>query len=81
MDAIAVQMEARGKLFESIEARNTSAVEKAQTCSSWPQAAFSPKARCRPMRGIDPGLSVPAGFSPAIWRRTARTVMRQTAKK
>ena len=31
MDAIAVQMEARGKLFESIEARNTSAVEKAQT--------------------------------------------------
>jgi hypothetical protein len=31
MDAIAVQMEARGKLFESIEARNTSPVEKAQT--------------------------------------------------
>jgi hypothetical protein len=31
MDAIAVQMEARGKLFESIEMRNTSAVEKAQT--------------------------------------------------
>jgi len=31
IDAIAVQMEARGKLFESIEARNTSAVEKAQT--------------------------------------------------
>jgi hypothetical protein len=31
MDAIAVQMEARGKLFESIEARNTSSVEKAQT--------------------------------------------------
>jgi hypothetical protein len=31
MDQIAVQMEARGKLFESIEARNTSNVEKAQT--------------------------------------------------
>ena len=31
MDHLAVQMEARGKLFESIEARNTSAVEKAQT--------------------------------------------------
>ena len=31
MDHLAVAMEARGKLFESIEARNTSAVEKAQT--------------------------------------------------
>jgi len=31
MDHLAVQMEARGKLFESIEARNTSNVEKAQT--------------------------------------------------
>lgn len=31
MDALAVQMEARGKLFESIEARNASPVEKAQT--------------------------------------------------
>jgi hypothetical protein len=31
MDALAVQMEARGKLFESIEARTTSPVEKAQT--------------------------------------------------
>ncbi|HWX88895.1 MAG TPA: hypothetical protein VNY75_01210, partial [Rhizomicrobium sp.] len=31
LDAIAVQMEARGKLFDSIEARNSSAVEKAQT--------------------------------------------------
>ena len=31
MDHLAIQMEARGKLFESIEARNTSAVEKAQT--------------------------------------------------
>jgi len=31
MDHLAVQMEARGKLFESIEARNASAVEKAQT--------------------------------------------------
>ena len=31
MDALAVQMEARGKLFESIEARTTNPVEKAQT--------------------------------------------------
>jgi hypothetical protein len=31
MDTLAVQIEARGKLFESIEARNTSPVEKAQT--------------------------------------------------
>ncbi len=31
MDHLAVLMEARGKLFESIEARNTSAVEKTQT--------------------------------------------------
>jgi hypothetical protein len=31
MDALAVQMEARGKLFESIQARNASPVEKAQT--------------------------------------------------
>jgi hypothetical protein len=31
MDSLAVQMEARGKLFESIEARNTTPVEKAQT--------------------------------------------------
>jgi hypothetical protein len=31
MDHLAVQMEARGKLFDSIEARNTSNVEKAQT--------------------------------------------------
>ena len=31
MDHLAVQMEARGKLFDSIEARNTSAVDKAQT--------------------------------------------------
>jgi hypothetical protein len=31
MDLLAVQMEARGKLFESIEARPTSQVEKAQT--------------------------------------------------
>ena len=31
MDALAVQMEARGKLFESIEARTPSPVEKAQT--------------------------------------------------
>lgn len=31
MDHLAIQMEARGKLFDSIEARNTSAVEKAQT--------------------------------------------------
>jgi hypothetical protein len=31
MDSLAVQMEARGKLFESIEARSTNPVEKAQT--------------------------------------------------
>jgi len=31
MDHLAMQMEARGKLFESIEARNSSNVEKAQT--------------------------------------------------
>jgi hypothetical protein len=31
MDVLAVQMEARGKLFESIEARPTSSVDKAQT--------------------------------------------------
>jgi hypothetical protein len=31
MDVLAVQMEARGKLFESIDARPSSAVEKAQT--------------------------------------------------
>jgi hypothetical protein len=31
LDAIAVQVEARSKLFDSIEARNTSPVEKAQT--------------------------------------------------
>jgi hypothetical protein len=31
MDSLAVQMEARGKLFESIEARTTNPVEKAQT--------------------------------------------------
>jgi hypothetical protein len=31
MDALAVQMEARGRLFESIEARSTNPVEKAQT--------------------------------------------------
>jgi hypothetical protein len=31
MDVLAVQMEARGKLFESIEARPTSPVDKAQT--------------------------------------------------
>jgi hypothetical protein len=31
MDTLAVQMEARGKLFESIQARNASPVEKAQT--------------------------------------------------
>jgi hypothetical protein len=31
MDQLAVKMEARGKLFDSIEARNTSAVEKTQT--------------------------------------------------
>jgi hypothetical protein len=31
MDVLAVQMEARGKLFESIEARPSSPVEKAQT--------------------------------------------------
>ena len=31
MDTLAVQMEARGKLFESIEARTTNPVEKAQT--------------------------------------------------
>ena len=31
MDHLAVLMEARGKLFESIEARNTTAVEKTQT--------------------------------------------------
>ncbi|HMH66183.1 MAG TPA: hypothetical protein VK515_11375, partial [Rhizomicrobium sp.] len=31
LDALAVQMEARGKLFESIEARSTGPVDKAQT--------------------------------------------------
>ena len=31
LDAIAVQVEARGRLFDSIEARNASPVEKAQT--------------------------------------------------
>jgi hypothetical protein len=31
MDLLAVQMEARGRLFDSIEARNTPAVEKVQT--------------------------------------------------
>jgi hypothetical protein len=31
MDLLAVQMEARGRLFDSIEARNTPALEKAQT--------------------------------------------------
>lgn len=31
MDALAVQMEARGKLFESLDARTTNPVEKAQT--------------------------------------------------
>jgi len=31
MDALAIKMEARGKLFESIEARTTNPVEKAQT--------------------------------------------------
>ncbi|MFO1247149.1 MAG: hypothetical protein U1E93_02770 [Alphaproteobacteria bacterium] len=31
MDSLAMQMEARGKLFESIEARSTNPVEKAQT--------------------------------------------------
>ena len=31
MDALAVQMEARGKLFDSIEARTPNPVEKAQT--------------------------------------------------
>jgi hypothetical protein len=31
MDQLAMQMEARGKLFDSIEGRNSSAVEKAQT--------------------------------------------------
>ena len=31
MDALAVQMEARGKLFDSIEARTTNPVDKAQT--------------------------------------------------
>jgi hypothetical protein len=31
MDHLAMQMEARGRLFDSIEARNTSAVDKAQT--------------------------------------------------
>jgi hypothetical protein len=31
MDVLAVQMEARGKLFDSIEARTASPVEKAQT--------------------------------------------------
>jgi hypothetical protein len=31
MDALAVQMEARNRLFDSIEARPTSAVDKAQT--------------------------------------------------
>jgi hypothetical protein len=31
MDHLAMQMEARGRLFDSIEARNTSAVEKTQT--------------------------------------------------
>ena len=46
LDALAVPVEARGKLFESIEARtDIGAWKRRRPCSSWRPAAFSPRAR------------------------------------
>ena len=54
-------MEARGKLFESIEARTASPVEKAQTLLRLATGGILTEgAAVRPGAGIDPGLSVQA---------------------
>jgi len=56
MDAIAVQMEALASCLNPSRPATPRRWKRPRPCSSWPQAAFSPKARCRPCAGIDPGL-------------------------